>query len=50
MELIKHLKLCNIWALDTGAGWSGKLTIMNVNTHEYWQLDLSSELYGIMGG
>ena len=44
---LKPLKFCNIWALDTGAGWSGKLTIMNINTHEYWQSDLTPELYGI---
>jgi len=46
---LKPLKLCNIWALDTGAGWSGKLTIMDVNTHEYWQSDLTPQLYGIEG-
>ena len=46
---IKPMKLCNIWALDTGAGWSGKLTIMDVNTHEYWQSDLTPELYGTKG-
>lgn len=27
----------NIWNVDTGAGWDGKLTIMNVFTKEYWQ-------------
>ena len=31
--------------LDTGAGGSGKLTIMNVDTHEYWQSDDSKTLY-----
>lgn len=31
--------------LDTGAGWSGKLTIMNVDTLEYFQSDLATELY-----
>lgn len=31
--------------LDTGAGGFGKLTIMNVDTHEYWQSDKSEELY-----
>ena len=46
---IKPMKLCNIWALDTGAGWSGKLTIMDVDTHEYWQSDLTPKLYGIKG-
>lgn len=38
-------KLCNVWMLDTGGGWEGKLTIMNVDTHDYWQSDLVSELY-----
>ena len=33
------LFLCNVILLDTGAGWSGKLTIMDVSTHEYWQSD-----------
>lgn len=38
-------KRCNCWNLDTGAGFSGKLTIMNVETEEHWQSDLCSELY-----
>lgn len=29
----------NIWNLDTGAGYDGPLTIMNVETHEYFQSD-----------
>lgn len=35
----------NLWNLDTGAGWSGKLSIMNVETKEFWQSDLVTELY-----
>lgn len=27
----------NVWNVDTGAGWSGKLTVMDVDTKEYWQ-------------
>jgi len=27
----------NVIALDTGGGWNGKLTIMDVDTLEYWQ-------------
>lgn len=46
---LEPLKLCNVWNLDTGAGWSGKLTIMDVNTHQYWQSDLTPGLYGIKG-
>jgi serine/threonine protein phosphatase 1 len=30
-------KFSNLWMLDTGVFISGKLTIMNVETKEYWQ-------------
>jgi len=36
---------CNVWDIDTGAGWGGKLTFMDVKTKEYWQSDLSKDLY-----
>jgi len=39
------LHFCNVWALDTGGGMSGKLTIMNVETKKYWQSDLTGNLY-----
>ena len=40
----------NLIALDTGGGWSGKLTIMDINTKEYWQSELVPTLYpGIKG-
>ncbi|MDE1920711.1 MAG: serine/threonine protein phosphatase [Candidatus Omnitrophica bacterium] len=32
-------QFCNIWALDTGAGWGGRLSIMDADTKEYWQSD-----------
>ena len=31
--------------LDTGAGWEGKLTIMDAETKEYWQSDIVKDLY-----
>ena len=47
---LKPLHCCNVWALDTGAGWNGKLTIMDLETKEYWQSDLTPSLYdGIQG-
>ena len=30
----------NLWVLDTGAGHCGRLTIMDVDTKEYWQSDI----------
>ena len=28
-----------IWLLDTGAGWGAKLTIMDIDSKEFWQSD-----------
>lgn len=41
----KPMHCANIWNLDTGAGWAGKLTIMDVDTKEIWQSDNARELY-----
>jgi len=35
----KPLKFCNVIAMDTGAASTGKLTIMDVETKQYWQSD-----------
>lgn len=40
----------NVTLLDTGAGWEGKLTIMNVDTKEFFQSDIVSDLYPDHGG
>ena len=34
-----------IWNLDTGAGYTGKLTIFNIDTEEYFQSDFVNTLY-----
>ena len=39
------MSLFNIHNLDTGAGNSGRLTIMDIDTKEFWQSDLTSDLY-----
>lgn len=39
------INACNVWNLDTGGGWGGKLTMMNIDTKEFWQSDLVSDLY-----
>lgn len=35
----------NVIMLDTGGGWEGKLSIMDINTKEFWQSDKVSELH-----
>jgi serine/threonine protein phosphatase 1 len=39
------LHFCEVWAMDTGAGYNGKLTIMDVDTKEYWQSGYVDILY-----
>jgi serine/threonine protein phosphatase 1 len=34
---LKPVHRLNVWALDQGVGYDGKLTLMDVNTKEYWQ-------------
>ncbi len=49
-HLSEPVKFCNVWAMDTGAGFSGKLSIMDLATKEFWQSDPSFELYPEMKG
>jgi serine/threonine protein phosphatase 1 len=40
----------NVWFMDTGAGWSGKLSMMDVDTYGVFQSDLVPTLYpGVQG-
>ena len=41
----KPMHLGNIWNLDTGASYDGPLTIMNVETSEYWQTEPVGSYY-----
>ncbi|MEM7161797.1 MAG: metallophosphoesterase [Bacteroidota bacterium] len=38
-------KRVNVWNLDTGAAFTGKLSIMDIDTKEYWQSDPLIDLY-----
>lgn len=44
-EAMKPVHACEVWMLDTGAGYEGKLTIMDIDTKEYWQSDRVADLY-----
>jgi len=43
--IITPINACNVWNMDTGCGFKGKLTCMNVDTKEYVQSDFLTELY-----
>lgn len=47
---LKPVNRGKVWNLDQGAGWEGRLTMMDVDTKEYWQSDLAQDLYpGVKG-
>ena len=39
------LNACNVWNIDTGAAFYGKLTILDVDSKEYWQSEGVRVLY-----
>lgn len=44
------VQACEIWLMDTGAGWSGVLSMMDINTKEVFTSDPVPQLYpGIAG-
>jgi serine/threonine protein phosphatase 1 len=44
------MKYCEVWMVDTGAAWSGVLSMMNVDTKECFTSDTVQDLYpGIKG-
>ncbi|NBC82682.1 MAG: serine/threonine protein phosphatase [Bacteroidetes bacterium] len=38
-------RACEVWLMDTGAGWHGKLSMMNIHTKEIFQSDAVPGLY-----
>ncbi len=40
----------NVWNIDTGAAFKGPLTILDVNSKEFWQSDPLNELYPTENG
>jgi len=36
---------CNVWNLDTGAAFMGKLSIMDIDTKQFWQSQAVYQLY-----
>ncbi len=36
---------CNVWNLDTGAAFTGKLSVMDIDTKQFWQSDLVYQMY-----
>ena len=39
------VKACEVWMMDTGAGWDGVLSIMDTESNEFWTSDPVNKLY-----
>lgn len=39
------MNFANVWNVDTGAAFTGKLSILNVDTKQFWQSDALPSLY-----
>ena len=41
----RPLHVLNVWAIDTGAAFKGRLTVLDADTKQFWQSDPLPELY-----
>lgn len=41
---------CNLWALDQGGGYEGKLSLLDIDSKEFFQSDIVSTLYDTHNG
>lgn len=39
------MRACNVWNIDTGAAFNGRLSIMDVDSKQFWQSDKLLQLY-----
>ncbi len=44
-DMTTPMQGCNVWNVDTGAAFKGPLTIMDIDTKEFWQSDPVKDLY-----
>ena len=45
IDMTKPFHHDGVWDIDTGAGWQERLTVMDVDTEEYWQSETTGILY-----
>jgi serine/threonine protein phosphatase 1 len=49
-DIEEPMNAVNVWNLDTGAGFYGKLTILDIETKEFWQSDVVKTIYPLEQG
>jgi len=46
---LEPLTFNNLTAMDTGGGWNGRLSILDVDTFKFWQSEISANMQNTMG-
>jgi len=36
---------CNVWNIDTGAAFEGRITVLDIDSKRFWQSDIVQSLY-----
>lgn len=49
-DIEEPMNAVNVWNLDTGAGFYGKLTVLDIDTKEFWQSDIVKTIYPLEHG
>lgn len=44
-DIVVPMNAVNVWNIDTGAAFNGKLTVMDMETKTFWQSDVVQTLY-----
>lgn len=44
-EKTEPMRACNVWDVDTGAAFMGRLSVMDIDTKEFWQSEVVQTLY-----
>jgi len=50
VKAVSPLRAANVWNIDTGAAFKGPLTVLDIDTKEFWQSDPVHELYPTENG
>lgn len=44
-NVAEPMQACNVWNIDTGAAFTGRLTVMDIETKKFWQSEKCMDLY-----
>jgi serine/threonine protein phosphatase 1 len=44
-DVVTPMHKCNVWNLDTGAAFQGRISVMDIQSKKFWQSDVVQELY-----